>query len=131
VQVVCDRDAWGEEYVIFQGGELGDITVGVNFDTVSDAASIVHHGIRPDRKVIANDVFLTDHYIVAGSQMRPDGRSFVDDRAASNLGVPADGKGAVLYPSARRIAQTDVVVDGCRLCERYDGIVQGVGSLRS
>lgn len=131
VQVVGDRDARGEEYVIFQGRELGDITIGMYFDTISDAASIVDHGIGPDGKVIANDVFLSDHHIVAGGQMGPDGRPFVDDGSASNLGVRAYGKRAVLYRSARRIAQTDVVIDGCRLFEGYDGIVQGVGSLRS
>lgn len=110
MNIIGNGDARGHENFVFNGRKLRDITVAVNLDAISDLATIVHNGIRPDGEMLPDEVFLADHYIMTRCQTRSNGCAFIDDCATADLRVVANDKSTFTDFPARGIREEYLLV---------------------
>ena len=111
MNVVGNGDARGQKDLIFNDCKLRHIAIGVNLDAISYLAPIVHNGIGPDCEMVADDILLSDHHIVARCQMRSNRCALINDGATADLGVASNDEFPVTDISARGIAEEYVLVD--------------------
>jgi hypothetical protein len=107
VRIVSDGDARRQEYVIFQGGELGNIDIAMDLDIVPDCATIVYGRTVPNVQTATDTILLTDDHVVTGLQTGPDGGSGIDHCAIAYARSGSDAQCQIVYLAARKITQHD------------------------
>jgi hypothetical protein len=89
----CTR---GEEDIVFNEGELGNINFIVNFDVITYLTTVVDSRVVPDTEMVSDGIFLSYHHVVAGLKIAANTATTIDNGAGANVSPRSNSEKTIL-----------------------------------